>query len=30
MSWTTASIELHGIQTQANDADINKLLVRGG
>ena len=30
MSWTTASIELHGDQTQIKDAGINKLSVRGG
>jgi len=30
MSWTTTSIELHDDQTQIKDADISRLLVRGG
>ena len=30
MSWTTVNIELHDAQSQINDADINKLSVRGG
>ena len=30
MNWTTASIELHGVQTRTKDADINKISVRGG
>ena len=30
MSWTTASIELDGNQTQIRDSDVNGLIVRGG
>ena len=30
MSWTTVSNELHDDQTQIKNANINKLLVRGG